>query len=87
MRPEAHVPAPRAVCAVWEAYTELSVGPLRCGAEFPRHSDALADVPKDVDPAVARVAQALLRTRAGLQRVDGASVPGLARHLQCLGAD
>ncbi|WFC96521.1 phosphomevalonate kinase [Malassezia brasiliensis] len=87
VRPEVHVPAPRAVCAVWESYRELSVGPLRCGAEFPRHSDALAEVPEDVDPAVARVAQALLRTRAGLQRVDGASVPGLARYLQGLGAD
>ncbi|WFD23346.1 phosphomevalonate kinase [Malassezia equina] len=73
----APVSAPADVCALWQQYTELSVGPLLCGADDP------ACVPTNeklssADEAMRHVAHALAQARGGLQLTAPESVPGLA---------
>lgn len=85
--PAERVYAPKEVCALWESWSELSVGPLLCGADNPGQSPLAPSALPDVDPALAQVTQDLLCTRAGLRQTNAAEVPGLARHTARLGAD
>lgn len=78
--------APSDVCAIWSEWSELSVGPLLCGADHPGVAGTDAGpVLDDMDPAVASVLRDLQRTRAGL-RVERHAVDGLEPLVASLGA-
>ncbi|WFD26540.1 phosphomevalonate kinase [Malassezia nana] len=73
---------PPEVCALWQQYTQLSVGPLLCGAQAPAPAPALEkdgpDIDATPDTALHRVADAWTHARAGLVLVEAEAVPGLA---------
>lgn len=73
----APISAPADVCALWQQYTELSVGPLLCGADDPACVSTKERI-SSADEAMRLVAHALAHARGGLQLVAPESVPGLA---------
>ncbi|WFD30567.1 phosphomevalonate kinase [Malassezia sp. CBS 17886] len=81
-QPDARMQVPEAVRTLWHAWTELSVGPLTCGAEG-RSAAAPSIVrgphtPVDDGSALGAVLRALAPAHAGVRVVDAASVHGLA---------
>lgn len=64
--------APNDVCQIWKEYTELSVGPLLCGAD-----EAKSEIQTAGKKSLAQLAAAFAQTRPGLQVHRPAEVPGL----------
>lgn len=73
----ARVSAPADVCALWQQYAELSVGPLLCGADDPTSAVA-PNACANANEAMQHVASTLGHSRGGLQIVAANAVPGLA---------
>ncbi|WFD19720.1 phosphomevalonate kinase [Malassezia caprae] len=73
----ARVSAPADVCTLWQHYTELSVGPLLCGADDPTTADEAIESSR-ADEAMQHIAYTLTHARGGLQIVAADAVPGLA---------
>lgn len=69
---------PPEVCALWQQYTELSVGPLLCGAQAPAPAPQGSTAYTMPDAALHHVADAWTHARAGLTLVEAEAVPGLA---------
>lgn len=72
----APVPAPPSVCEVWRNYTDMSVGPLLCGAD--NMNTTYSPSKHGPENKLFGIACAWANSRAGLQVVpDAAAVPGL----------
>ncbi|KAL4400597.1 phosphomevalonate kinase [Malassezia pachydermatis] len=76
--------APAEVCAIWQAYTELSVGPLLCGADEPARRVTPSGNTASSSEAMMHVAHALAQAPAGLRVPSPASVRGLQPFIDLL---